>query len=99
MKKIIILFTLLALLNSCSDINNKDVSSLNLLPIDSELILNINDLTNTKEILSKNKNLSSISFSKSKVLLDTIIKSLNKEILISKYGKRLKTTLKKIDDL
>ena len=68
MKKIIILFTLLALLNSCSGINNKDVSSLNFLPIDSELILNINDLTNTKEILSKNKNLSSISFSKSKVL-------------------------------
>ena len=68
MKKIIILFTLLALLNSCSGINNKDVSSLNFLPIDSELILNINDLTNTKEILSKNKNLSNISFSKSKVL-------------------------------
>ena len=68
MKKIIILFTLLALLNSCSDINNKDVSSLNFLPIDSELILNINDLINTKEILSKNKNLSNISFSKSKVL-------------------------------
>ena len=68
MKKIIILFTLLALLNSCSGINNKDVSSLNFLPIDSELILNINDLINTKEILSKNKNLSNISFSKSKVL-------------------------------
>ena len=68
MKKIIILFTLLALLNSCSGINNKDISSLNFLPLDSELILNINDLINTKEILSKNKNLSSISFSKSKVL-------------------------------
>ena len=68
MKKIIFLFTLLALLNSCSGINNKDVSSLNFLPIDSELILNINDLINTKEILSKNKNLSNISFSKSKVL-------------------------------
>ena len=38
-------------------------------------------------------------FSKNKVLLDTIIKSLNKEILISKYGKRLKATLNKIDDL
>ena len=68
MKKIIILFTLLALLNSCSGINNKDVSSLNFLPLDSELILNINDLINTKEILSKNINLSNISFSKSKVL-------------------------------
>ena len=68
MKKIILLFTFLALLNSCSGINNKDISSLNFLPLDSELILNINDLINTKEILSKNKNLSSISFSKSKVL-------------------------------
>ena len=68
MKKIILLFTFLALLNSCSGINNKDISSLNFLPLDSELILNINDLINTKEILSKNKNLSNISFSKSKVL-------------------------------
>ena len=68
MKKIIFLFTLLALFNSCSDINNKNISSLNYLPAESELILNINDLNNTKEILLKNKNLSSISISKSKIL-------------------------------
>jgi hypothetical protein len=68
MKKIIFLFTLLALFNSCSDINNKNISSLNYLPPESELILNINDLNNTKEILSKNKNLSNISISKSKIL-------------------------------
>ena len=68
MKKIIFLFTLLALFNSCSDINNKNISSLNYLPAKSELILNINDLNNTKEILSKNKNLSNISISKSKRL-------------------------------
>ena len=68
MKKIIFLFTLLALFNSCSDINNKNISSLNYLPAESELILNINDLNNTKEILSKNKNLSNISISKSKIL-------------------------------
>jgi hypothetical protein len=68
MKKIIFLFSLLVLFNSCSDINNKNISSLNYLPAESELILNINDLNNTKEILSKNKNLSSISISKSKIL-------------------------------
>ncbi len=68
MKKIIFLFTLLALFNSCSDINNTNISSLNYLPAESELILNINDLNNTKEILSKNKNLGSISISKSKIL-------------------------------
>tara|TARA_B110000003_G_scaffold95079_1_gene97225 strand:- start:624 stop:3020 length:2397 start_codon:yes stop_codon:yes gene_type:complete len=68
MKKTIFLFTLLALFNSCSDINNKNISSLNYLPAESELILNINDLKNTKEILLKNKNLSSVSISKSKIL-------------------------------
>jgi len=68
MKKIIFLFSLLVLFNSCSDINNKNISSLNYLPAESELILNINDLNNTKEILLKNENLSSISISKSKIL-------------------------------
>ena len=68
MKKTIFLFTLLALFNSCSDINNKNISSLNYLPAESELILNINDLKNTKEILLKNKYLSSVSISKSKIL-------------------------------
>ena len=68
MKNTLFLFTLLALFNSCSDINNKNISSLNYLPAESELILNINDLKNTKEILLKNENLSSISISKSKIL-------------------------------
>jgi len=77
MKKIIFHFTLLALFNSCSDINNKNISSLNYLPAESELILNINDLNNTKEILLKNKNLSSISISKSKIL--TQLNSLSNE--------------------
>ena len=61
MKKTLFLFTLLALFNSCSEINNNNISSLNYLPAESELILNINDLKNTKEILLKNKNLSSVS--------------------------------------
>jgi hypothetical protein len=68
MKKIIFLFSLLVLFISCSDLNNNNISSLNYLPAESELILNINDLNNTKEILFKNENLSSISISKSKIL-------------------------------
>ena len=68
MKKIIFLFSLLVLFISCSDLNNKNISFLNYLPAESELILNINDLNNTKEILFKNENLSSISISKSKIL-------------------------------
>jgi hypothetical protein len=92
MKKIIFPFTLLALFNSCSDINNKNISSLNYLPAESELILNINDLNNTKEILLKNKNLSSISISKSKIL--TQLNSLSNEysnssglLSITSFGK------------
>ena len=92
MKKIIFHFTLLALFNSCSDINNKNISSLNYLPAESELILNINDLNNTKEILLKNKNLSSISISKSKIL--TQLNSLSNEysnssglLSITSFGK------------
>ena len=77
MKKNIFLFSLLVLFNSCSDINNKNISSLNYLPAESELILNINDLNNTKEILLKNENLSSISISKSKIL--TQLNSLSNE--------------------
>ena len=38
---------------SCSDINNSNISSFNFLPADSEVIFNINNLRNTKEILSK----------------------------------------------
>jgi hypothetical protein len=92
MKKIIFPFALLALFNSCSDINNKNISSLNYLPAESELILNINDLNNTKEILLKNKNLSSISISKSKIL--TQLNSLSNEysnssglLSITSFGK------------
>ena len=68
MKKIILIFTTSVLFFSCSDINNSDISSFNFLPPESEVILNINNLNNTKEILSKNKNLDNISTSKNKIL-------------------------------
>jgi len=45
-----------------------NISSFSFLPSESEVILNINNLSNTKEILSKNKNLDNISTSKSKIL-------------------------------
>ncbi|MBT7694946.1 MAG: hypothetical protein HN751_01770 [Cryomorphaceae bacterium] len=68
MKKVTLIFITSVLFFSCSDINNKDISPFNFLPPESEVILNINNLNNTKEILSKNKNLSNISSSKNKIL-------------------------------
>ena len=67
MRKIIYILTTSVLLFSCSEVTN-NVSSFSYLPSESEVILNINNLSNTKEILSKNKNLDNISSSKSKIL-------------------------------
>ena len=67
MRKIIYILTTSVLLFSCSDVTN-NISSFTYLPSESEVILNINNLSNTKEILSKNKNLDNISSSKSKIL-------------------------------
>ena len=68
MKKIILLCTTSLLFFSCLDTNNSYNSSYNFLPPESEVILNINNLNNTKEILSKNKNLDNISTLKNKIL-------------------------------
>ena len=68
MKKVTLIFITSVLFFSCSDINNNDISPFNFLPPESEVILNINNLNNTKEILSKNKNLDNISSSKNKIL-------------------------------
>ena len=67
MRKITYILTTSVLFFSCSDVNN-NISSFSYLPSESEVILNINNLSNTKEILSKNKNLDNISSSKSKIL-------------------------------
>ena len=67
MRKIIYILTTSVLLFSCSDVTN-NISSFSYLPSESEVILNINNLSNTKEILSKNNNLDNISSSKSKIL-------------------------------
>ena len=67
MRKITYILTISVLFFSCSDVNN-NISSFSYLPSESEVILNINNLSNTKEILSKNKNLDNILSSKSKIL-------------------------------
>ena len=67
MRKIIYILSTSVLLFSCSDVTN-NISPFSYLPSESEVILNINNLSNTKEILSKNKNLDNISSSKSKIL-------------------------------
>ena len=67
MRKIIYILTTSVLLFSCSDVTN-NISPFSHLPSESEVILNINNLSNTKEILSKNNNLDNILSSKSKIL-------------------------------
>ena len=68
MKKIIFLLVTSVFYYSCSVSKNDNISSLNFLPLESEVIFNINNLKNTKEILSRNKTLGSISPSKNKIL-------------------------------
>ena len=67
MRKIIYILSTSVLLFSCSDVTN-NISPFSYLPSESEVILNINNLSNTKEILSKNNNLDNILSSKSKIL-------------------------------
>ena len=68
MKKIIFLLVTSVFYYSCSVSKNDNISSLNFLPVESEVIFNINNLKNTKEILFRNKTLGSISPSKNKIL-------------------------------
>ena len=51
MEKSIYLFVSLTLISSCSNINNEEKSTFSFLPDESEVILIINDLNNTKQIL------------------------------------------------
>ena len=49
------LFQLALLIFSCNSSDNESISLYNFLPNESSVIININDLNNTKEILNKNK--------------------------------------------
>ena len=92
MKKIIFLLVTSVFYYSCSVSKNDNISSLNFLPVESEVIFNINNLKNTKEILCRNKTLGSISPSKNKILEQLNLlsnKSSNSSGLLSltSYGK------------
>ena len=92
MKKIIFLLVTSVFYYSCSVSKNDNISSLNFLPVESEVIFNINNLKNTKEILFRNKTLGSISPSKNKILEQLNLlsnKSSNSSGLLSltSYGK------------
>ena len=72
MEKSIYLFVSLTLISSCSNINNEEKSTFSFLPDESEVILIINDLNNTKEILKNNEILDNISS-----LNNTVLNQLN----------------------
>ena len=62
------LFFILLMFCSCSNIDNRTSSSLSFVPADSDIIININDINNTKEFLSRNKTFSDIISSKKLIL-------------------------------
>ena len=87
------LFILASLLiYSCNSSDNESISLYNLLPNESSVIININDLNNTKEILNKNKILP-IVFSSTKEISTQLNLLSNKNsakegiLSISDYGK------------
>ena len=47
-------FLVTLLIHSCTNYNKEAISLFNFLPTDSKVIISINDLNNTKEILNKN---------------------------------------------
>ena len=87
------LFLLASLLIfSCNSSDNESISLYNFLPNESSVVININDLNNTKEILNKNKILP-IVFSSTKEISTQLNllsnkNSVKKGILsLSDYGK------------
>ena len=56
----IILFLFLLITASCSKIENSNISELDFIPLESDKIININDLSVTKNILEKNQLISNL---------------------------------------
>ncbi len=92
MKRLILIFIISTSFYSCSDKKNNTVSAFSFIPVESKVILNINDLINTKEILSQNENLTKISSLKNEILdqlisLSNINSSNNGILSLSSFGK------------
>jgi len=78
---------------SCSNIDKRTTSLFNFIPSDSQVLININDLNNTKEILNKNKLLPIILSSTKEISsqLDLLSKKNSEReglLSLSKYGKQ-----------
>ena len=67
----IILFLFLLITASCSKIENSNISELDFIPLESEKIININDLSITKNILEKNQLISNL-YPNSKVVYNNL---------------------------
>ena len=86
------LFQLALLIFSCNSSDNESISLYNFLPNESSVIININDLNNTKEILNRNKILP-IVFSSTKEISTQLNLLSNKNsakegiLSLSDYGK------------
>ena len=67
----IILFVFLLITASCSKIENSNISELDFIPLESYKIININDLSVTKNILENNQLISNL-YPNSKVVYNNL---------------------------
>jgi len=90
--KLRLFFLALLLIYSCTNSNNKTISLFNFIPSDSRVVISINDLNNTKDILKNNK-LLPIVLSTSKEISNqlSLLSNKNSEkeglLSLSTYGK------------
>ena len=68
----VILFVFLFIAASCSKIENSNISELDFIPLESVKIININDLSVTKNILENNQLISNL-YPNSKVVYNNLI--------------------------
>ncbi len=90
--KLKLLLLVALLIYSCNSSDNKSVSLYNFLPDDSSVVISINDLNNTKEILNKNKLLPAVLSSTKEITTQLDLLSHNKSdrsglLSLSAYGK------------
>ena len=86
-----ILFISTFFILSCNELENQNISNIDFVPVDSNILLNINDLTSTNEILKSNPVISKFYSEKdliaSKINDLTIDKSKNGILSLSPFGK------------